>query len=118
MPLISAAPSDHLNLSAAGSVEVRGLAKGADLEFFHALDRSRDHSRGHAICLGTRLASEIIYVADGVTRHVVGVVATVNGKSVLIHVTSRDVASGRHSRLQSQQRSCVTPEIRQQLKLL
>ena len=101
MPLIGPTLGDHLDIGAAGAVEIGGLAEGCRLEFLDALDRCRHDARGYAVGLAAGCPGEVHYVADGVAGHVVGVVATVHCKRALVHVSAGNSAAVRvHSRLQ------------------
>ena len=70
-------------------------------ELFNAFDWRCDDTRGHTVCLTTGDAREVIDVADGVTGHVIGVVAAINRIGVLVHIGSSHVASGGDSWLKS-----------------
>src|SRR5438132_8648184 len=99
VPLICAAPGDHLNLRATGGVKVIRLTEGADFEFLDTLDRSGYDAGGHAVGLRPGETGEVLDVPDRVSGHIIGVVAAVDGESVLVHVAAGNVPSGRHAGL-------------------
>src|SRR6266566_3911376 len=118
VPLVGSASSYHLHLSAAGVVEVRRLPESIDLEFFDGFDWRSYDARSHAVGLAAGETGEVLDVADGIARHIIRVVPTIDGESVLVHIAAGDIASRRHAGLQAQKRGCVTAEVRQQLKIL
>src|SRR5262245_58045237 len=103
MPLVGPAPSHHLHLGAAGLVKVRSLAKRIDLEFLNCLDRRGHYAGSHRAGLSTCESGEVLNVPNCVTRHVVGIVPTVDREGILIHVAAGDVAAWCYTRLQAQQ---------------
>src|SRR2546423_15399252 len=103
MPLIGTAPGNHLYLRSARAVEVRRLTESADLKLLDAFDRGGHHARGHRAGLGPGETGEVLNIPDGVTGHIVRIVAAIYGESVLVHIAAGNVASRRHARRQSQQ---------------
>src|SRR5215510_9323850 len=97
MPLLAAAPGNHLHLRAAGTIKVGGLTECADLKFFYALNRRRNYPGCHRARLRACETGEIREIADSIARHIVRVVSTVYSESVLIHVTTGDITSRRNS---------------------
>src|SRR5437868_5339878 len=118
VPLIGAPPGNHLNLRTTGGVKVIRLTKGADLEFLNTLNRGSHYTRSHRAGLGASETGEVLDVPNGISSHIIGVVAAIDGESVLVHVAAGNITSGRYAWLQTEQRGCITTEIRQQLKLL
>ena len=99
VPLISSAPSNHLDLRATGSVKVIRLSKGADFEFLDGFDRGRNHTRSDRTGLGAGDTRKVLDVSDRIAGHIVSIVATIDGESVLVHVAAGNIAAGRYSRL-------------------
>ena len=118
MPLVCSAFRNHLHLRATRVRKVRGLTKCTDFEFFDRFNRCSYNSRGHRAGLCARQAGKVLNITDGITGHVVGVITTINGESILIHVAAPDVASRRHTRIQAEQGRRVAAEVRQQFQLL
>src|SRR6266478_5218926 len=93
VPLIGAAPRYHLNLSTTGRVKVIRLTEGADFEFLDTLNRGGYDAGGDAVGLGASETGEVLDVPDGVSGHIIGVVAAIDGESVLVHITAGNISS-------------------------
>ena len=99
VPLIGATPRYHLNLRTTGGVKVIRLTEGADFEFLDALDRRGHDTRSHTVGLAAGETGKVLNVADGVPGHVIRIIPTIYGESVLVHVAAGDIASRRHAGL-------------------
>src|SRR6266404_2895068 len=95
VPLIGAAPGNHLDLRAARGVKVIRLTEGADFEFLDALDRGGHDTRSYSVGLAARETCKVIDVTDGVPGHIIRVVPTIYCESVLVHVAAGYIASWR-----------------------
>ena len=94
------------------------MTEGADFEFLDTLNRSSHHTGSHAVGLAACETGEVLNVSDSVAGHIIRVITTIYGESVLVHIAAGDIASRRHTWLQRQQRGGITPQVRQQLKIL
>ena len=122
MPLIAAAPGNHLDLRADRTIEVSRLPESVDAKFFDALDRSRRYAGSHAVNLITsielRRTCEVHCVSDLIAGHVIAVLAAVYAERVLIADGAGNLSRWRDPWLKRHERGGITTEVWQQLKLL
>ncbi len=114
--IVGTALGDHLDAAARGAIVVRRLADCGDLEFFDALDRSRDHARGSPAGRGSTSITVARRVGRVRARHVVAVVTAVELILVLVRCRTGDVARQGYTHLENRQRRSVAAEVRQQLQ--
>src|SRR5258708_4873332 len=82
----------HLYLASGGVVELRRLVAGSNLEFLDALNWRRNDA-GRSTTRGAPAAITVAWSVGRVTTgHIVAVVATVQLESILIDLSSGDIA--------------------------
>src|SRR5215510_5215318 len=114
--LVRTAFGHHLDLAADRTGEVSRLVKGGYSELFDALHRSRHDTGGASVRLCAALSRKVCHIACIVSGHVVRIVASVEGKYVLIGEGAGGVAGGGGPGLQHGEGRYVTAHVRQELQ--
>src|SRR5262245_16278141 len=84
VPSSRTALRDHLYLGPDRAVKIGSLPYSVYSKFLNALDRSRNYAGSHAIGLSAAGARKVDDITNGVTGHIVGVLAPVNCECILV----------------------------------